>query len=523
MFYSIPSDTGLLLVLISVVALDIIRRLVRSSRERRSSPLPPGPTPIPLLGNVLSVNIEEPWKTYTAWKAVYGQVLYARLLDQEVIVLSSQSDAVELLEKRSRIYSDRPFLATRELYGFGFIFSFQGYDNHWRLCRRIFHQTFRADTVMAFWPMQLRRVLKMIVNVIDDPDRYASYYSTFSAAVALSAVYGYEPVPGNDSMVHTVDDFIHAALPATTPEKAVLYRMFPFLWRIPDWLPGTSLKREAKTSCDCGVNMVETPFRYAQKHMETNQDPTFSVVSDHTARIQQYDEPYRSDYMKALKHASSTALLASTQTTTSTIMVFTLAMVQNPRIWKRAQAEIDAVLGTDKLPSFEDRPFLPYIEAILRETQRWQPVLALGIPHATISSDTYKGFYIPRGATVIANVWAISRDEARYPNAEKFIPERFLTAEGTLTDDNPAKYVFGFGRRICPGRDIGDASVWSAIAMMLATLDFTLAKDGEGKDIIPEPKYANGIARHPETFPCCISPRPHISKASLERVLARNG
>ncbi|KAF8834119.1 cytochrome P450, partial [Paxillus ammoniavirescens] len=115
---------------------------------------------------------------------------------------------------------------------------------------------------------------------------------------------------------------------------------------------------------------------------------------------------------------------------------------------------------------------------------------------------------------------AISRDEARYPNAEQFIPERFLTAEGTLTDDNPAEYIFGFGRRICPGRYTADASVWSAIATMLATLEFTLANDAEGKDIIPEPKYVTGVARHPETFPCRISPRPHISRAALESVLA---
>ncbi|KIJ04881.1 hypothetical protein PAXINDRAFT_54277, partial [Paxillus involutus ATCC 200175] len=90
-------------------------------------------------GNALSVDIEEPRKTYTAWKAAYGDVLYARLLDQEFVVLNSQSDAVELLERRSQIYSDRPFIATIDRYGFGFIFVFQGYDDHWRLCRRIVH------------------------------------------------------------------------------------------------------------------------------------------------------------------------------------------------------------------------------------------------------------------------------------------------------------------------------------------------------------------------------------------------
>ncbi|KIJ07216.1 hypothetical protein PAXINDRAFT_90779, partial [Paxillus involutus ATCC 200175] len=475
-------------------------------------------------GNALSVDIEEPRKTYTAWKAAYGgwDVLYARLLDQEFVVLNSQSDAVELLERRSQIYSDRPFIATIDRYGFGFIFVFQGYDDHWRLCRRIVHQTFRADTTLTFCPMQLRRARQMIVNMIDDPDRYAFHYSTFAAAVALSAVYDYEPNPRNDPMVHIIDRFIQAVLPATTPKKAVLLKMFPFLWRIPDWLPGSSLSREAKTAYEWGVKTVEIPYQYAQKRMH----PTFSMVSDHVARMKQFDEPYRSDYTSALKHASATAVLVNAtdgDQTSSTIPMFTLAMVQNPHVWKRAQAEIDVVLGMDRLPDFADRPFLPYVEAIVRETQRWQPVLPLGIPHATTSSDIYKGFYIPKGMSCICTNMAMSRDEARYPNAERFIPERFLTADGTLTDDDPAEYIFGFGRRICPGRHAADASVWSAIATMLATLEFTLAKDAEGKDITPEPKYVNGLARHPETFPCHISPRPHISKASLERVLVSDG
>ncbi|KIJ11837.1 hypothetical protein PAXINDRAFT_15291 [Paxillus involutus ATCC 200175] len=519
----------LVLVSISVVALDsVVRRVVRRSREREGSPLPPGPTPIPLLGNALSIDIEEPWKTYTAWNVTYGDVLYARLLDQEFVVLNSQSDAVELLEKRSQIYSGRPVIATIETYGFGFMFAFQGYCDHWRLCRRIFHQTFRPDTALTFLPMQVRRARQMVVNIIDDPNRYASHYSTFAAAVALSAVYDYEPHPRNDPMVHIIDRSIHAILPATTPENAVLLKVFPFLLRIPDWLPGSSLKREAKTASEWAVKMVETPYQYAQERMEASRDPTISMVSNHIARMQKLDEPYRSDYRNALKHASASAIIGSTETTSSAILIFTLAMVQNPHVWKRAQAEIDAVLGMDRLPDFEDRPFLPYVEAVLRETQRWQPAAPLGIPHATTSSDIYKGFYIPKGmsyirSSVVENIWAMSRDEARYPNAEQFIPERFLTAEGTLTDDDPAEYVFGFGRRMCPGRYTADASVWTAIATMLGTLEFTLAKDAEGKDITPEPKYVNGIARHPKAFPCRISPRPHISRASLERVLASDG
>ncbi|KAF8554028.1 hypothetical protein OG21DRAFT_1509449 [Imleria badia] len=105
-------------------------------------------------------------------------------------------------------------------------------------------------------------------------------------------------------------------------------------------------------------------------------------------------------------------------------------------------------------------------------------------------------------------------------DTEQFIPERFLGAEGMLIDDTP-DFAFGFGRRVCPGRYTAEASMWSAFATMLATLDFNLAKDAGGKDIEFEVKYMNGMARHTLTFPCHINPRAHISKAALERVLAK--
>ncbi|KIJ63264.1 hypothetical protein HYDPIDRAFT_92786 [Hydnomerulius pinastri MD-312] len=509
-----------LLVLASAIAADVIRRLPQAKRRRKGFPLPPGPTPVPLLGNIFSIDTVEPWKTYTDWKATYGEILYVRLLDQDVVVLNSQPEVLEMLEKRSQIYSDRPFIASLVPYGLDRNFAFAPYGDHWRLCRRIIHQTFRAEAAFAFRPMQLRRARQMIVNMIDNPEQYSSHYSTFSAAVAMSAIYDYEPRTRDDPMVHAVERFIEAAILSSALWRVIPLTIFPFLMHLPDWCPGSSIKREANHSKRCATESIEKPYQYAQKRMQTVSDhPNPSMVSDHITRMQNHDESYRPEYENALKEASVTAFLASAETTTSTLLIFTLAMVLHPHVRRRAQAEIDAVIGMDALPDYDDRPLLPYVEAIIRETVRWQPVLPCSVPHAAATSDIYKGFYIPKGATVIGNVWAISRDESRYPNASEFIPERFLTADGTLTDDDPLQFTFGFGRRVCPGRHTADASLWTAIATMLATLDFSHAKDAEGRDIEFEPKYANGVTHHPIAFPCSISPRSHVSKSVLERAL----
>ncbi|KAI9457672.1 hypothetical protein HD554DRAFT_1764599 [Boletus coccyginus] len=167
-------------------------------------------------------------------------------------------------------------------YGHDCNFAFLRYGEHRRLCRRMIHQSFRAEASLTFRPMQLRRVRQMILNMIDDPEEYPFHYSSFSAAIAMSSVYNYEIKPRNDPIVSIISSFLHLSFPALTPEKAA-----------------------------------------------------------------------------ALKHASITAIIGFVETTSSIIMPFTLATVKNPRVWKRAQAEIDAVVGTDRLPEFEHRNSLP--------------------------------------------------------------------------------------------------------------------------------------------------------------------
>ncbi|KIJ66970.1 hypothetical protein HYDPIDRAFT_85336 [Hydnomerulius pinastri MD-312] len=484
-----------LLISAFVVAIDIIRRQIRSKAERRGLSLPPGPPELPWLGNILSIDAEEPWHKYTEWGATYdSDILYIRILDQDVIILNSQSDAVELLEKRSQIYSDRPYLATVKPFGWDNIIGLIPYGEHWRLCRRIFHQTFRAESALTFRPMQLRRAREIVANLLQNANDYQSHFETFAAAVVMSAIYGYETRPHDDPMVHISDRFVSSSIEAISPEKAAILKAFPFLLHLPGWVPG-SYKSKSLHALKSAKAMVEIPYQYARNQMEVEVDQPFkSMVSDHIARMHKYDESYRAEYEGALKKASATAFVAAVETTSASLMVFTLVMVSNPHIWKHAQAEIDAVVGTDRFPEYSDRLSLPYVEAIVRETQRWLPVLPLGIAHATVSSDVYKGFFIPKGATIISNTWAMSRDETRYQNASQFVPERFLTSEGTLNDDDPAKrYAFGFGRRICPGRHTADASLWAGIVTMLAALEFSHVKDAEGKDIPITPSFVNGL------------------------------
>ncbi|KAG2368707.1 cytochrome P450 [Suillus spraguei] len=498
MYLLVDRPPGILTALsLSLVVIIALRRFIENRRKKPC--LLPGPVPLPLLGNVLSINTKQPWLTYTKWHATYGNLVLVRLLGQKVISINSQDVAQALLDKRSEIYSDRPYLATAEQFGWSAItFAFTGYGNEWRLSRRLFHQAFRSSSALKFRPLQMRRAREMIINLIDDPQHYFSHFATFSSSIGTSAMYDYQPSARDDPLVRIMENAVAVGLEMTTPGKATLLQLFPFLLKLPDWCWGSSIKRDAQISTDHMNKMRDLPFQCAQQpeHIAGNSFISqSSMVAENLQRMEKQDEASKPLFEIALKKAVVAAVMGSYETTSSTLMVFTLAMVLHPDVQKRAQAEIDSVIGRDRLPTFEDRASLPYVESILRETFRWYPILPLGVPHATSSDDTYDGYFIPKGTTVICNIWAISRDEKRYPDASRFMPERFLDANGALTDDEPAGYVFGLGRRACPGRYAGDASVWSGMVTMLATMDFSFAKDDQGKVIDFTPQFNPGLVR----------------------------
>ena len=84
-------------------------------------------------------------------------------------------------------------------------------------------------------------------------------------------------------------------------------------------------------------------------------------------------------------------------------------MALYPEAQKKAQAEIDALLRTsgrlDRLPSFADKKHLPCVDALIKEVLRWFPVLPFAVPHRAMRDDTYKGYFIPKDATVMGNAW----------------------------------------------------------------------------------------------------------------------
>ncbi|KAG2117750.1 cytochrome P450 [Suillus clintonianus] len=493
-------------LVVALLAIISITTSFNKKKARRNLPLPPGPRPLPILGNLHRMNTVFPWITYKEWSDIYGDIIYSRILNQDVIILNSEKVARALLEKRSGNYSDRPRFATMELQVIRCMLfkpthtiCLKGYGDAWRRHRRIYHQAFRPEAAVIYRPMQLRKAHQLLLNLFHDPAKYEMHLETHSASIVMSAVYDYDTKP-DDPLVSMIQGAMHRIIHAETPEKAAIIDSYPALTLIPAWFPGASFKRHALELKSVLKDMVEKPFEYAIDRISSGLSSP-SMVSEGLARFQ--GDP---SFELAIKESSATAFGAGSETTHSVVLVFVQAMVLNPEVQKRAQAEIDRVVTADRLPDFGDRDSMPYIEAILRETLRFYPIVPLGVPHAAVNDDVYDGYFIPKGTSILTNVWAMTHDATKYPAPFEFKPERFFTPSGDLNDDHVTP-VWGWGRRICVGRYVADATLWSAIASTLAVFDFLKATDANGKDINFEPRWTSGIMSRPVSFPCRIVPR----------------
>ncbi|KAJ7134691.1 cytochrome P450 [Mycena epipterygia] len=490
---------GTLVLLLSTVLFGLLGAKILNLWRANSSglPFPPGPPPRFLTGNDLPA--KQAWLTYTEWKRQYGDIVHARFFGQHIILVNSLKIASELFEKRSHLYSDRPVAPMIDLIGWDFNVGLMPFTDKWRRHRRLFQQCFRRDISATYRPTQTKKIHDFLRGLLSNPDDFVALYKTVAAAIIMSTMYGYDVQPINDHFVTLSENAVKKLSDSGLPGAAAV-NAFPILRHLPGWLPGCGFQYYAAECRKLTDEMQQVPLEFVKQNMRDGTGAKSIVAT-----------LLETNQARGGSHEQEQIIRAVAATGYAALGTFFLAMATHPEVQNKAQREIDAVIGTNRVPEFEDRPSLPYLEAIYREVMRWKPVLPLGAPHATTEEDIFEGYFIPKGASVISNIWAMTHDESIYPEPDSFKPERFFTEDGELNDDDTI-LAFGFGRRICVGRHSADATIWATITSVLSTFTIAKAKDAEGKEIEINPAYSDGFISHPEPFQCSIFPRSETAR-----------
>jgi cytochrome P450 len=245
---------------------------------------------------------------------------------------------------------------------------------------------------------------------------------------------------------------------------------------------------------------AEIPYAFAKRQ--------WSEKKHSTCYVSQGLKDMHNDPLQEHNHKWSAFSLyaGGADTTVSGLMTFFLAMTLFPDVQKRAQEEIDRVTGKARLPVSADKERLPYIEAVMKETHRWHPVVPMSLPHTSNREDVIRGYRIPKGALILPNTWWFTHDPATYHKPMEFRPERFINTPTHVAEPDPRTWTFGFGRRVCPGRYVADNALFIMIAQSLAVFDVKKAEEN-GRTIEPVIAFEPGVLSHPVPYRASICPR----------------
>ncbi|KAL4062156.1 cytochrome P450 [Scleroderma citrinum] len=502
----------------------IIWLINRVFSKRRPAPLPPGPRPLPLIGNMFDMPTTKPWLTFADW-VKYGDISHIEILGKHIVVLNSVKEAQAMLDKKNSKYSDRPgFPMGGELAGCKYFLPLVGDGNRSRETRRQFHRSIGTHAaIRAYHDIEYLEVHKFLKRVYEHPERLAIHVRRVTGSIVLRISHGYQVQDDHDSFIELGENALLVFSKSTT-QGAFL------------WFPGAGFKTMARKWKAEVLEMVNLPHQWVKEQMAAGvASKSFtSTLLDVPSLTEEDDHIIKwsaaSFYGVMLIRSNFKLILYQTA---SAINAFFLAMTLFPEAQKKAQAEIDAVIGTDRLPSYTDRESLPFVQAIVKEVLRWHVVSPIIFPHLASEDDVHGGYCIPKGSIVLANAWYgiiltfMLHDPRVYSDPMEFRPERFLACGSKDPEPDPRTIAFGFGRRICPGLFISyfertyqpphidvmvsglllaNESLWLSAVASLAVFNISKVVEN-GVEITPEVDPSPHTISHPKPFECSIKPR----------------
>ncbi|KAJ8468878.1 hypothetical protein ONZ51_g9347 [Trametes cubensis] len=441
---SLLDNPGYFVVIFAVLA-TYLRSIIKWRARARGRPLPPGPPRLPIIGNMLVMPKWKPWLGFRELSDKYGPIMYMEVFGKPMIVLNSPDIMNELLEKRSAKSSRRIETPLIPLAGQAFNFAFMQYGQWWRSHRRMFWQHFQPAKVSDYWPVQREIIRKFLAKLHDTPSDLQRLIQYNVTAATMKVTYGINIDEDENKWITVVDDAF-AGLRVVTISVQFLLEYFPLVRHIPAWFPGAGFQKSLGKARGPSDYMLDVPFAMARENAQGTGSGYSSVVADILSRFGAQGPDAENEQIA--RNVAAIAVEGGSDTTYSTIQGIFLALSLHPDVQRKAQAELDAIIGPHRLPDFEDRESLVYIDAIVKESIRWHNVVPLGVGHCITEDDEFQGYFLPAGAVLVPNVWSVMHNPQIYPNPEQFNPDRFIR-DGKLDTSvlDPASKIFGFGRR----------------------------------------------------------------------------
>ncbi|PNY24206.1 Fumitremorgin C synthase [Tolypocladium capitatum] len=449
------------------------------STGRRAGNLPPGPPTLPILGNLHQIPKKGSYLKFTEWAKQYGGLYSLKFGSGTAVVITDRRIIKELIDKKSAKYSDRPTsYISGNLMTSGDHLLVMQYGQQWRTFRKLIHQYFMESVVeKRHVEVQNAEATQMLRDMCVRPDQHMRHPKRYSNSIIMSLVFGLRTpsvdTPHMTRLYDMMENWSQLMEPGATPPVDI----YPFLHWVPQKVFGNWLSR-SKNVGDEMNGLYSSVLERVRERRRTqgNKDSLMDSLLDQREKLGFSDHQ--------LYFLGGVLMEGGSDTTSSLIIAFIHAMTRWGNVLTKAQQEIDGVVGEDRTPVWSDYAKLPYVAAIVKEAQRWRPVVPLAFPHAAAEDDWIDGQFIPKGTIVIINAWGMHHDEKRFPNPDTFDPDHYkgqttLAPELAAAADYESRdhYGYGSGRRICPGIHLAERNLFLGIAKLIWAFSIEPAVD----------------------------------------------
>ncbi|KAF3826512.1 cytochrome P450 1B1 isoform X2 [Mirounga angustirostris] len=488
---ALSSQQTTLLLLLSVLAAVHVGHWLLRQRRRQPGSAPPGPFAWPLIGNAAAMG-PAPHLSFARLARRYGDVFQIRLGNCPVVVLNGERAIRQALVQQGAAFADRPRFASFRVVSGGHSLAFGPYSQSWKVRRRAAHSTMRAFSTRQ---PRSRRVLEghvlgearelvaLLVRgsaggaFVDPRPLTVVAVANVMSAVCFGCRYSHDDAEFRELLSHN-EQF------GRTVGAGSLVDVLPWLQRFPN--PVRTAFREFEQLNRNFSNFVLDKFLRHRESLQPGAGPrdmmdAFIISAGTEAAEGSEDGGARQDLEYV--PATVTDIFGASQDTLSTALQWLLVLfTRYPEVQARVQAELDQVVGRDRLPCLDDQPNLPYVMAFLYEAMRFSSFVPVTIPHATTTSTSVLGYHIPKDTVVFVNQWSVNHDPVKWPNPEDFDPGRFLDKDGCIDKDLASSVmIFSVGKRRCIGEELSKTQLFLFISILAHECNFKANPDEPSK------------------------------------------
>ncbi|KAH7343964.1 cytochrome P450 [Rhizoctonia solani] len=485
----------------------------------RHKNMPPGPKPLPILGNVLQMKAVDIYAQFRELNDKYGPLASLKIGAGNMIVIGGDGSLVRhLLDKRGAIYSNRPLQMATEIAGGGDALLFQQDTNKWRLARKQIVQHYASSLVKTeYVALQEAESVQLLYEFLHDPKHFMQHPMRFTTSVVTCLNYGIRCEAYEDPAVRGIEEAMLRVCELLMPGSKPPVEDFPWLRFVPDFISNWKAKSRklGKLMDKLYEDLAAIAWARGASGLNMNTLAYKLRASEGSNGLSRHFQAY----------IAGLVLEGGSDIVAGAILTCILALIKDKEAQDRARQEIDALYDEDTLPAWANEQAMPFVRAVIKEVLRWRPPLPICIPHRLEQDDYFEGYFHPKDSAVICNVWAIHSNPERFEDPKSFKPERFIDHKMSMAESiaqgDPFRrdhFAFGAGRRSCPGVQVAEQDMFIALSRLLWAFEFSAPP---GTDVnVEQSAFVGETVRHPKEFPLIIKPRSEGRKATIEREMS---